>query len=84
MENKDIELLPIDFKANQKKVRELNRKMNRKKRATAIVINLLATLVVILGVTLLFTISTQMQESAIEQCVSTGNSENFCIENSYV
>ena len=56
MENKDIELLPIDFKANQKKVRELNRKMNRKKRATTIVINLLATLVVILGVTLLFTI----------------------------
>ena len=76
MKNKDIELLPIDLKANQERVRELNRKINRKKRAAIIVRDLLAILVVILVITLL----TQMKANAVEKCVSAGNSENFCIE----
>ena len=75
MKNKDIELLPIDLKENQKRVRELNRKINRKKRAAIVVIDLLVVLVVILIIALL----TQMKANAVEKCVSAGNSENFCI-----
>ena len=75
MKNKDIELLPIDLKENQRKVRELNRKINRKKRMAILVIDLLAILVLIL----VFILLTQMKSNAVEKCVSAGNSENLCV-----
>ena len=65
----------IDFKANQKRVRERIMKRKKEKKRWNIIIGVL---VVILIIGLLF-LNKKMSDSALSSCQAKGNSYGYCI-----
>lgn len=65
----------IDFKSNQKRVRERIMKQKKEQKRQNIIIGVL---VVILTIGLLF-LNKKMSDSALSSCQTKGNSYGYCI-----
>lgn len=72
----EVNIMPgIDFKANQKRVRERIMKRKKEQKRWNIIIGVL---VVILIIGLLF-LNKKMSDSALKSCQANGNSYVYCI-----
>ena len=76
----DIKLIEIDFRANQRKVRERIEKEQKKERKMNKILNIAIITGLLIGVAFVLMLNKNMTDSAMESCQNMGNTYEYCIE----
>ena len=75
----DIKLIGIDFRANQRKVRERIEKEQKKERKMNKILNIAIITGLLIGVAFVLMLNKSMTDSAMESCQNMGNTYEYCI-----
>lgn len=75
----DIKLIGIDFRANQRKVRERIEKEQKKERKMNKILNIAIIVGLLIAVIGILFINKKMTDSALVNCQNLGNDYNYCI-----
>ena len=75
----DIKLINIDFRANQRKVRERIEKEQKKERKMNKILNIAIITGLLIGVAFVLMLNKNMTDSAMESCQNMGNTYEYCI-----
>lgn len=75
----DIKLINIDFRANQRKVRERIEKEQKKERKMNKILNIAIITGLLIGVAFVLMLNKNMTDSAMNSCQAKGNTYEYCI-----
>ena len=75
----DIKLIGIDFRANQRKVRERIEKEQKKERKMNKILNIAIITGLLIGVAFVLMLNKNMTDSAMKSCQNMGNTYEYCI-----
>lgn len=75
----DIKLIGIDFRANQRKVRERIEKEQKKERKMNKILNIAIITGLLIGVAFVLMLNKNMTDSAMKSCQGKGNTYEYCI-----
>lgn len=75
----DIKLIGIDFRANQRRIRNEILKKERKERKQNKILNIAIITGLLVGVAFVLMLNKNLTDSAMESCQNLGNSYDYCI-----
>lgn len=75
----DIKLINIDFRANQRRIRNEILKKQKKERKMNKILNIAIIAGLLIGVAFVLMLNKNMTDSAMESCQNMGNTYEYCI-----
>ena len=75
----DIKLINIDFRANQRRIRNEILKKEKKERKINKLLNIAIITGLLIGVAFVLMLNKNMTDSAMESCQNMGNTYEYCI-----
>ena len=75
----DIKLIGIDFRANQRRIRNEILKKEKKERKINKILNIAIVVGLLVGVAFVLKFNKNLTDSAMESCQTKGNTYEYCI-----
>lgn len=75
----DIKIINIDFRANQKRIRNEILKREKKERKMNRILNIAIVVGLLVGIIAILILNKNLTDSAMESCQNLGHSYNYCI-----
>lgn len=75
----DIKLIGIDFRANQRRIRNEILKKEKKERKINKILNIAIVVGLLVGVAFVLKFNKNLTDSAMESCQAKGNTYEYCI-----